>query len=155
MAYVTAPFTGAQVATDLIGTVNYQKMKVTFGIDGVATDVSASNPFPVSVIGGNGLTDAQLRASPVPISATALTTIAANTGATVPSAAAFAVTPSNTVNFTNPTRGLYVGGTGDVVAIVGGSPVTFVAVPAGTVLPIVATRVNSTSTTATSIVGLV
>lgn len=39
---------GTKVATDLIGLVQYQRVKVTFGIDGVATDVSATDPLPVT-----------------------------------------------------------------------------------------------------------
>jgi hypothetical protein len=43
-------FGGASVtfATDDIGGINYPRFKVTFGVDGVATDVSSSNPLPVS-----------------------------------------------------------------------------------------------------------
>lgn len=71
-----------------------------------------------------------------------------------------AVTPHNTTNFgpaTAPTftRGLYVGGAGDVVAVgEDDTAVTFAAVPAGTVLPIRCKRVNSTNTTASAIVRL-
>lgn len=66
----------------------------------------------------------------------------------------FAITPSDTVNFDTPSR-IYVGGTGNVVAVgKDGVAVTFTGVPAGTTLPIVAVRVNSTSTTATALVGL-
>lgn len=67
-----------------------------------------------------------------------------------------AITKSDTVNFAGGVcRGVYVGGTGDVV-LVGqdDAAVTFVAVPAGSVLPCAAKRVNSTSTTATSMVAL-
>ena len=71
-----------------------------------------------------------------------------------------AVTKSDTVNFgpasaPTLTRGLYVGGTGDVVAVAeDDSTVTFTAVPAGAILPIRCKRVNSTNTTATAIVRL-
>jgi hypothetical protein len=71
----------------------------------------------------------------------------------------FAITKSDTVNFTTPSkviRGIYVGGTGDVVAIgEDGLPVTFSAVPVGAILPIRCIRVNSTNTTATLMVALV
>jgi hypothetical protein len=74
----------------------------------------------------------------------------------------FAVTPHNTNTFKTSTSGvyefatLYVGGTGDVTLLtVDGTVLTFVGVPAGTFLPVIAQRVNSTGTTATSIVGLV
>lgn len=68
----------------------------------------------------------------------------------------FTITPSDTVNFDTVVRGVYVGGAGNVVAISpSGAVVAFTAVPAGTVLPIRAKRINSTSTTATAMVGLV
>ena len=66
-----------------------------------------------------------------------------------------AVTPSDTVDLTPPARALYVGGAGNVVVInAAGTAVTFIGVAAGSILPIRTTRVNSTSTTATSIVAL-
>lgn len=72
-----------------------------------------------------------------------------------PAESFFAITPSDTVNFSFFVRGIYVGGAGDVVAVTeGGSAVTFTAVPAGTILPIRASRVNNTSTTGTALVGL-
>lgn len=39
---------GAVVASDNIGGVQYQRVKVTYGADGAASDVSAANPLPVS-----------------------------------------------------------------------------------------------------------
>jgi hypothetical protein len=78
---------------------------------------------------------------------------------TASSAQYLAITKSDTVNFITGTnalcRGIYVGGTGDVVAVMADdTAVTFSAVPAGTVLPIQAKRVNSASTTATLMVAL-
>ena len=73
------------------------------------------------------------------------------------SAALFeAITPHNSTNFTNGIcRGIYVGVTGNVVVVdADGTAVTFTAVPAGTILPVEAKRVNSTSTTATNMVAL-
>jgi hypothetical protein len=60
------------------------------------------------------------------------------------------------VNFlTTATRGLWVGGAGNVkVLMLGGDIVTFQGVAAGTLLPIRVTRVYSTDTTATLMVGL-
>ena len=53
------------------------------------------------------------------------------------------------------TKGLYVGGAGNVnVDFSSGPTVLFSGVPAGTVLPIRVKRVRSTSTTATLIVAL-
>lgn len=67
----------------------------------------------------------------------------------------FAITPHNSTNFTYAVRGIYVGVTGDVVAVTeGGAAITFKAVPAGMILPVRAIRVNSTGTTATDLVGL-
>lgn len=74
----------------------------------------------------------------------------------VPNSSFRAVTPSNIYPIQGgPARALYVGGTGDVVALnENGVTVTFAAVPAGSVLPIATARVNSTNTTATNIVAL-
>lgn len=67
----------------------------------------------------------------------------------------FAITPHDSTNFAYTVRGIYVGVAGNVVAVnEAGTAVTFTAVPAGTILPIYANRVNSTSTTATNMVGL-
>lgn len=70
----------------------------------------------------------------------------------VPARAA-AVTPSDTTEiFANA---IYVGGAGNVSIVTeGGDTVTFNGVPAGTTLVIRATKVRSTSTTATNIVRL-
>ena len=81
--------------------------------------------------------------------------VGSTTNASAPAESFFAITKSDSANFSFNVRGIYVGGTGDVVAVTeGGTAVTFTAVPAGTILPIRAIRVNSTSTTATSMVGL-
>lgn len=66
-----------------------------------------------------------------------------------------AITPSD-VTVVSPTpRALYVGAAGNlVVEMVGGHELTFVGVPAGTLLPIRVNRVLSTGTTAASIVAL-
>ena len=71
----------------------------------------------------------------------------------------FAITKSDTVSLTTEQersmRALYVGTVGDLVAVMpDSSTVTFVGVPAGTVLPIRVRRINSTSTTAGGFVGL-
>jgi len=65
------------------------------------------------------------------------------------------VTPSDSVNLTDVPRAIYVGGTGDVVAVsADGSVKTFANVSAGSILPIRPVRINSTSTTATSLLAL-
>lgn len=70
-------------------------------------------------------------------------------------ARAVAITPSDTVSFTDGLcRAIYVGGAGNITALVNGSPILFTAVPVGTILPIQATRVNATATTATAMLAL-
>jgi hypothetical protein len=70
-----------------------------------------------------------------------------------PSSEAVEVTPSDSTPVLF--RSLYIGGGGNVrVVPFTGGPVTFHNVPAGTILPIIVVRVNSTGTTATNIVGL-
>lgn len=58
-------------------------------------------------------------------------------------------------DFARPVRAVYVGGAGDVAAVSkSGSVVTFAGVAAGSLIPIQAVRINSTNTTATSLVAL-
>ena len=72
-----------------------------------------------------------------------------------PASDAAAVTPNNGADLATYTRGLYIGGFGDVkVDMVTSGTVTFSAVPAGTVLPIRVKRVYATGTTATLILAL-
>jgi hypothetical protein len=53
------------------------------------------------------------------------------------------------------TRGVYVGGTGDLaVRMSSGNSVTFKSVPAGALLPIRVDQVKATGTTATNIVAI-
>jgi len=44
------PGTGATVATDDVGGVQYQRVKSTWGVDGSAVDTSATNPLPVNMM---------------------------------------------------------------------------------------------------------
>ena len=39
---------GTSIATDDIGGVHYQRVKVTYGADGSATDPSSTAPFPIA-----------------------------------------------------------------------------------------------------------
>jgi hypothetical protein len=73
-----------------------------------------------------------------------------------PARAGEAVTPSDTTPLTRVSRGLYVGGAGNVAALMadGDTPLVFTAVPAGSILPICCRRINSTNTTATTMVAL-
>jgi hypothetical protein len=75
---------------------------------------------------------------------------------TDPSRVAVAITPSDSTDIANGqlTRGVYVGGAGDVAAVIGDNAITFVGAVAGSILPIRCSRINSTSTTATSLVAL-
>jgi hypothetical protein len=68
---------------------------------------------------------------------------------------AAAVTPSDTTEL-GPCKALYIGGAGNVSVWMPEreTPVTFIAVPVGTVLPVSARRVLQTGTTATNIVAL-
>lgn len=89
-----------------------------------------------------------------------------NSGNTAPCQNAEVAVQSDTVNLATLASGgtssksycyraLYVSGAGDVkVVTVGGSTITFSAVPAGTVLPVAVIRVFSTGTTATGLVGM-
>lgn len=79
--------------------------------------------------------------------------------ASVPEVFAYAVaiTPSNSTSFTaGECDGIWSGDAapGDITAVVSGTAVLFKSVPAGVLLPIRASRVNSTGTTATNMVAL-
>lgn len=73
-----------------------------------------------------------------------------------PARNAVVVSTSDTVNLTNDSRAIYVGGAGDVVALLteDTTPITFSAVLAGTLLPLAVKRVNATGTTATLIIAI-
>jgi hypothetical protein len=67
----------------------------------------------------------------------------------------FAITPNDSADLTRDAGGIYVGVTGNVVLDTSkGTTLTFVAVPAGTILPIDTRRVRATGTTATSLIAL-
>ena len=72
-----------------------------------------------------------------------------------PSPKVFAVTTSDTVDFTKEVRQLYIGTTGDVVVVnQDGTTCKFVGVLAGSLLgPFFIKRVNATQTTASNIVA--
>lgn len=72
-----------------------------------------------------------------------------------PAQSGYAVSPSDTTDFDNAFRALYVGGAGDVeVVTVKGDVLLFKSVPAGTFLPVSGIRVNDTNTDATFMLGL-
>lgn len=66
------------------------------------------------------------------------------------------VVPDDATNFSEGVcEFLYVGVVGNVAVVFeGGTAITFTGVPAGTILPVRAIRVNSTLTTATNMVAL-
>lgn len=70
----------------------------------------------------------------------------------------FAITPSDTVNFTRTCEAIYIGSVGIaatmVVVFADGSTVAFAGLVAGSIIPVKAKRVNSTGTGATSLVAL-
>lgn len=66
-----------------------------------------------------------------------------------------AITLADT-DLSQPVRALYIGGSGNLkISDSGGNAVTFNNVPAGVILPVMATRIWATGTTATNIVGLI
>lgn len=79
-----------------------------------------------------------------------------NAGTAAPAVSAASVTPNDSTDLTRiPTRGIYVGAGGDInLDMADGTTILFSSVPGGTVLPVQARRVRSTSTTATSLVAL-
>ena len=72
-----------------------------------------------------------------------------------PSREAFSVTPSDVTNLDRRTKGVWVGGAGDMSVVMhNGQTVTFPGILGGSLLPIAVTRINATGTTATGIVAL-
>ncbi len=74
---------------------------------------------------------------------------------TAPAGGGEAISKSDTVSTTTPFRAIYVGVAGNVAVLtLSGAVLTFIAVPAGTILPVSGSRVNSTDTTAASMIAL-
>ena len=64
------------------------------------------------------------------------------------------ITPSDTVDLVTPAVGLFVGGAGNISAVMeSGDTVTFTGVTAGSYLFFVFRRINATGTTANNMVG--
>lgn len=76
--------------------------------------------------------------------------------ATVAAGSAVAVTPNDGADLALTSRGLYIGGAGNVRVLLDldSAAVTFAACAAGSVLPIRVVRVYSTGTTATNLLAL-
>jgi hypothetical protein len=72
-----------------------------------------------------------------------------------PASRAAAITPDDGIDLDAATRSIWVGGAGDVAVITaGGDTVTIPGALAGTWIPVRATRVLATGTTATGLVAL-
>ena len=72
-----------------------------------------------------------------------------------PYTGAFSIAPSDANDLPHKTRGIYVGGTGNLsVRMANGNEVTFIGLAAGEIHRLQVTRVLSSGTGATSIVGL-
>lgn len=73
-----------------------------------------------------------------------------------PAKRAAAITPSDATDLETPTRGIYIGVTGDVTVDLedSGTTILFKGAVAGSVLPVEAKRVRATGTTATNLVAL-
>jgi hypothetical protein len=79
-----------------------------------------------------------------------------NDDLTNPAVSAFAITPSDTNNLPHLTRGIYVGGSGDLKVSMagGGGTIVFVGLAAGMVHPLRVEKVFQTDTDATNIIGV-
>lgn len=79
-----------------------------------------------------------------------------HTGLSDTAANAAAITPHDSTDLSRTTRGIYVGGAGNVSVEMKstGTAVVFQGLAAGTILPVRATRVNATGTTATNLIAL-
>lgn len=72
-----------------------------------------------------------------------------------PAQRGFAVTPNDAADLAAETRGLWVGGSGDLVLVLAsGDEVTLAGAVGGSVLPLRIRRIKATGTTATQLVGL-
>lgn len=78
------------------------------------------------------------------------------TGLSDTAANAAVITPHDSTDLAKTTRGIYVGGGGNISVEMKevGTAVVFEGVTAGTILPVRATRVNLTGTTATNLIAL-
>ncbi len=72
-----------------------------------------------------------------------------------PAVGAVSITPNDSTDLTVTTRGIFVGGAGNISLVsADGNTVTFASCAAGSILPIVTKRVMATDTTATALVAL-
>lgn len=68
----------------------------------------------------------------------------------------FPISPSDSLDLTEPTRAIYVGTGGNLaVTLLSGAELTLANIPTGSIVPIRIRRIKATNTTATNLVGLV
>jgi hypothetical protein len=101
------PGSGATIAADDIGGVLYQRMKISEGADGSATDVSAANPMPSSVPGA--------------VSATIMSLTTAATGSNFTAFSSQACNSLDIVNTSSVSIEYRRGGAGNTMTILSGS----------------------------------
>jgi hypothetical protein len=101
------PGTGATIAADDIGGILHQRVKISEGADGSATDVSAANPMPTSVPGA--------------VSATILTLTTAATGANYTAFSSQVCQSLDIVNTSSVAIEYRRGGAGNAMTILSGS----------------------------------
>ena len=101
------PGSGAIIAADDIASVLYQRVKISEGTDGSATDVSSANPMPTSVPGA--------------VSATILTLTTAATGANYTAFSSQVCQSLDIVNTSSVAIEYRRGGAGNAMTILSGS----------------------------------
>ena len=101
------PGTGATIAADDLSGVLYQRVKISEGADGSATDVSAANPMPVSVPGA--------------VSATIMSLTTAATGTNYTAFSSQTCQALDIVNTSSVAIEYRRGGTGNAMTILSGS----------------------------------
>lgn len=101
------PGTGATIAADDLSGVLYQRVKISEGADGSATDVSAANPMPVSVPGA--------------VSATIMSLTTAATGTNYTAFSSQTCNALDIVNTSSVAIEYRRGGTGNAMTILSGS----------------------------------
>ena len=73
---------GATLAADDISGIHHQRVKIQYGVDGAATDVSDTNPLPIDDAGGSITVDGTITADAGSGTFTVAGTVTANLGAT-------------------------------------------------------------------------
>lgn len=120
------PGSGDTIAADDIGGAKHQRVKMEFGADGTATEVSAANSLPVIVssiqVGGANIS----ASNPIPVQSTGTTTVAgtvtANAGTNLNTStlalesggnlATLASVTASTTGVVTPSKMAFVGGNG-------------------------------------------